>query len=65
MRAGVVGDRMIPSSLEQSLRVKRISARPHDLLDIDGLLALGKNRCAKAPEAGELSVLPWPRPPLS
>ena len=40
-------------SLEHLLRVKRISARPHDLLDIDGLLALEKNRCAKAPEAGE------------
>ena len=40
-------------SLEHLLRVKRISARPHDLLDIDGLLALEKNRCANAPEAGE------------
>ena len=27
-------------SLDHLLRVKRISARPHDLLDIDGLLAL-------------------------
>jgi hypothetical protein len=26
--------------------VKRIAARPHDLMDIDGLLALEKNRSA-------------------
>ena len=31
-------------SLDDLLRVKRIGARPHDLLDIDGLLALEKNR---------------------
>ena len=35
-------------SLDHLLRVKRISARPHDLLDIDGLLALEKNQSATA-----------------
>ena len=30
-------------SLEHLLRVKQISARPHDLLDIDGLLALERD----------------------
>ncbi len=28
-------------SLDHLLRVKRIAARPHDLIDIDSLLALG------------------------
>jgi hypothetical protein len=31
-------------SLDHLLRVKRVSARPHDLIDIDGLLKLEKNR---------------------
>jgi hypothetical protein len=48
-----INDSVVRVMSLEHLRVKRISARPHDLLDIDGLLALEKNRCAKAPEAGE------------
>ena len=35
-------------SLALLLRVKRISARPHDLIDVDGLLALEKTQSANA-----------------
>ena len=46
-----INDRVVRvMSLEHLLRVKRISARPHDLMDIDGLLALEKNQSAKAPK---------------
>ena len=45
------------ASLEHLLRAKRIDGRPHDVLDIAGLLALevpGRNRITDAPvDAGE------------
>ena len=45
------------ASLEHLLRAKRFNGRPHDLLDIAGLLALevpGRNRITDAPvDAGE------------
>ncbi len=40
-----VGDRTARvASLEHLLRVKRITGRPHDLMDVDGLLAI-QNLC--------------------
>jgi predicted nucleotidyltransferase len=40
-----VGDSVVRvMSLDHLLRVKAINRRPHDLSDIDGLLALGKGR---------------------
>jgi hypothetical protein len=42
------------ASLEHLLRAKRINGRPHDLLDVEGLLALeagGRGRISAAPVA--------------
>jgi hypothetical protein len=40
-------------SLDHLLRIKRINGRPHDLLDIAGLLALGERGGAGEERAGE------------
>ena len=46
-----VGDSAVRvMSLDHLLRVKRISARPHDLIDIDGLLALEENCLVRHPK---------------
>jgi hypothetical protein len=48
-------------SLEHLLRAKRITGRPHDLLDIAGLLALGADGGAGGESAGALSDDPFDR----
>ena len=45
-----VGQCRSGDALDHLLRVKRISARPHNLIDIDGLLALKKNRLVSHPK---------------
>lgn len=44
----VVGERRVRvASLEHLLQAKRITGRPHDLLDVEGLLALAKENGAE------------------
>ena len=48
-----VGDSLVRvASLEHLLRAKRITGRPHDLLDIEGLLALGMSSVTGEDSAG-------------